>query len=281
MAATRNFDEYLTSLSRLSDHVDPTIPTEASEDIRDAAAHFAAIAPVDRTTLMSVIQASPAWVEVLGLVVGLGRERLKGALRETLGTTGWIKLALDSPGDVIDMLDDNYDLIRLLNEQAARTYTLGDVLVARAGTRVTAAGAAKAGRGVEDAIEGVAAKLGLQYEARTRFVGARGEDAPCDLAIPDRKNAMIVIAAKGFDSTGSKLTDAVREIVEMSHVRLPRQYTMAVVDGIGWLSRQADLRRIHALWDSNAIDGLYTLADFDEFERDLKAAAVRLGLLAP
>ena len=58
-------------------------------------------------------------------------------------------------------------------------------------------------------------------------------------------NAAIAVAAKGFDSTGSKLTDAVREIEEMADVRLPRQFIMAVIDGIGWKSRQSDLRRIY------------------------------------
>jgi len=41
------------------------------------------------------------------------------------------------------------------------------------------------------------------------------------------------VAAKGFDSTGSKLTDAVREIEEMADVRQARQFIMAVIDGRG------------------------------------------------
>ena len=86
------------------------------------------------------------------------------------------------------------------------------------------------------------------------------------------------MAAKGFDSTGSKLTDAVREIEEMADVRLPRQYVMAVVDGIGWKNRAADLRRIYALWQSQQIDGLYTLASLDRFRTDLTDAARLRGL---
>jgi len=30
---------------------------------------------------------------------------------------------------------------------------------------------------------------------------------------------------------------------------------IAVIDGIGWKSRQADLRRIHALWETWQVDG--------------------------
>jgi hypothetical protein len=51
---------------------------------------------------------------------------------------------------------------------------------------------------------------------------AAGRTAPCDLAIPGT-DAVIVVAARGFDSTGSKLTDAVREVEEMTDVRLARR----------------------------------------------------------
>jgi hypothetical protein len=85
---------------------------------------------------------------------------------------------------------------------------------------------------------------------------------------------------KCYNSTGSKLTDAVREIEEMADVRLPRQYVYAVIDGIGWRNRQADLHRIYELYQSDKIDGLYTLAHMDRFEADLRKATERLGLLA-
>jgi len=100
-------------------------------------------------------------------------------------------------------------------------------------------------------IEAIARDLGLPYKTRTRFEG-RGKQsgkqtAPADLVVPNKPNALIAVAAKGFDSTGSKLTDSVREIDEIAAVRLPRQYAMAVIDGIGWKSRTADLRRIYTL----------------------------------
>ncbi len=178
------------------------------------------------------------------------------------------------------MLDKNYDAVRLINEQRTRTYDFGDVLVARAGTRRTATDAGATGRRVEDEIEGVARDLGLPCATRTRFEGRNGLTAPCDLAIPaGGAEARIVVAAKGFDSTGSKLTDAVREVEEMAEKRLPSQYVMAAVDGIGWKSRVKDLRRIHDLFETKQIDGLYTLTALGAFRTDLEAAAKRLGLL--
>ena len=88
-----------------------------------------------------------------------------------------------------------------------------------------------------------------------------------------------MVAAKGFDSTGSKLTAAYEEIAKMAAVRKPTQFVMAVVDGIGWKSRRADLRRIHDLWTTNDIDGLYTVSALNQFRNDLENAARLRGLI--
>ena len=78
---------------------------------------------------------------------------------------------------------------------------------------------------------------------------------------------------------GSKLTAAVTEVTEMANVRYAHQYVLAVVDGIGWLNRLGDFRRMYALAESRRIDGLYALADLDRFRDDLEQAARRHGLL--
>lgn len=65
----------------------------------------------------------------------------------------------------------------------------------------------------------------------------------------------------------------------MADVRKPSQFVMAVIDGIGWLSRANDLRRLHTLWVEGAIDGMYTLATLDTFADDLRQAAKLRGLV--
>jgi hypothetical protein len=70
-----------------------------------------------------------------------------------------------------------------------------------------------------------------------------------------------------------------REVESMAHVRDPRQYVYAVVDGIGWLGRQNDLRKIFDLWTERKIQGLYSLAQMPAFRQDLMKAAQFLGLL--
>lgn len=273
MSDAVSFDQYVTTLGRLTGHVDPTAASPAADDIRDAARSLAQLDDHEASTLAAWIKAHPQWVSVLGLAVGLSQEKLKNALRDKFDTSGWITLARDRPDDIIEWLDVDFDLTRMVVTQLDRSYEFGDVLIARAGPRVTATRAGESGRKVEDEIEAIANDLGLTYQTRTRFTGRNGRTAPCDLVVPDTNNAAIVVAAKGFDSTGSKLTDAVREIEEMADVRLPRQFVIAVIDGIGWKSRKADLRRIHALWESQQIDGMYTLASLDKFREDLEDAA--------
>lgn len=273
------FDEYVTSLGRLTGHIDPTASTPEGAAIKEAADSLIALGTVDVETLAVWASQHPRAVPTLGLVVGLSQERLKNALKHVFGTSGWVSLAQARPADLVQMLDRDYDLVRQMQTQRDSIYTFGDVLVARAGTRVTATSAGVAGRRVEDEIEAIARHLGLDCETRTRFIGRNSRDAPCDLAIPSGSSALIVVAAKGFDSTGSKLSDAVREIVEMADVRQPRQYVMAVIDGIGWKSRLSDLRRIYRLWQTQQIDGMYTLGSLDTFREDLTNAARRAALL--
>lgn len=279
-SALPSFAAYVASLSELGNPFDPTVPTAESEEIRAVAAQLAALATIDRASLTAFVADNPDAVPVLGLAVGLTREKLRSALRHHLQTAGWTKLARRRSADLVALLDDRYDLVRLVGDQRNRIYDFGDVLVARAGTRRTATAAGAAGRRVENEIEAVARELGLPCHTRTRFEGRGGQTAPCDLAIPGGgADARIVAAAKGFDSTGSKLTDAVREVEEMADKRLPTQYVMAAVDGIGWKNRVNDLRRIYDLRAANRIDGLYTLAALAEFRADLRDAGRRLGLL--
>jgi len=281
MASIPSYGEYLESLGQLTPHVDPTIATPETTDIQQAAASLNALPEITLESLTAWLQQNPNWVPALGLAVGLTREKLIGTLKDHLGTSGWVKISRERPADVINMFEVHYDLVAQLIKQCGKRYEFGDILVARAGSRVLAARAAVAGRKIEDLIENIVRELGLPYQVRTRFVGTASQTGPCDLVIPTGPEASIVVAAKGFDSTGTKLTSAFDEIEKVAAVRQPRQFVMAVVDGIGWKRRESDLRRIYDLWATRRIDGLYTLSTLGQFRSDLVAAAVRVGLLPP
>lgn len=279
MARVRPFDDYVALLGRLTSHVDPTAASASATDIKEAADSLANLDEVDLESLTRWILDHPEWVPALGLTVGLGQEKLRNALKHRFGSAGWIGLGRTRPAELAAMLDEEFDLVRLLRLQRHREYDFGDILVARAGTRTTATRAGAAGRRVENEIEAIARDLGLDYMVRTRFEGRGGRTAPCDLAVTADGQVLVAVAAKGFDSTGSKLTDAVREIEEMADVRLPRQFVLAVIDGIGWKSRISDLRRIHELWRSDQIDGMYNLSTLDDFRNDLQQFAWLRGLI--
>lgn len=276
----QTFEQFVASLGPLTSP-ESVVPPEREIVIRTAVQALQELPVVDRAQLAKLVRSHPEWVPVLGLVIGLSQEQLKNHLRYTTQSSAWLTLARKNPERLVEVLDtEELRLVQLVEAQRKGSYTLADVLIARAGTRERAGRAVNRGRKLENLVEEIIKLLGLKYDTRTRFVGTRGEDAPCDFAIPGGKEkARIVVAVKGFDSTGSKLSAAVDEIDLMGRKRRPDQYVYAVVDGIGWLNRQADLRRIFEHLQDHRIDGLYTLASLPEFESDLVNAAKRLEML--
>jgi hypothetical protein len=279
LSAAIAFPELLESLSDLGRVVRENPELEAR--ITTIMSDLRAVGDPTPESLAAFVSEHPDAVPVLATVAGLTREMLKNQLRHRLGTSSWNKLARTDARRLVETLDE-FGLVARLAEQMRREWTFEDVLLERyLWSQRGASGAIGRGRRLEDRVEEVVSALGLPQVLRTQFRGRGGASAPCDLAIPaGGEEAQIVLAMKGFNSTGSKLTDAVREILTMAEVRLPNQYVFAVLDGIGWKSRQADLRRIHELWERRSIDGVYTLAHLDRLEADLRVAATRLGLHA-
>lgn len=273
------FDEFRDSLQRLGGAV--SIDPEDQAQIETAAAVMGELDRVTARAVAQVVASNPDWIPVLGLIVRLSREQLRGLLKQHFGTESLRRVGARAP-DLVRLLDKEFGLLEELRTQRRRKWSFSDVLLERFATRLRAAGSIGRGRRVEDLVEAVVQDLGLEHSMRTRFAGRGGEVGPCDLAIPSGgKAAKIVCAIKGFDSTGSKLTDAAEEIARMAEIRLPTQFVFAVVDGIGWLRRQADLKRIYALRDGDKIDGLYSLSRLGEFRLGLEDAIRRLGLLKP
>lgn len=272
------FDQFVESLQSLTQpgRGDPAMQAR----IEDVVGHLGEIGEPTRESLERFVAQHPEAVPVLATCVGITQEQLKNQLSHRLGSAGWVTLARTRAAELIAFLDAEFGLVEQIQQQMRREWSFTDVLLERyLWSRRTAASAVGQGRRLEDFVEEVVRRLGVPYHLRTRFIGRGDATAPCDLALPEGgADARIVIAVKGFNSTGSKLSDAVREIEAMASVRAPRQYVIAVVDGIGWRNRRADLRRIHQLWEAREIDGLYTLAHLDAFEADLRDAVARVGI---
>lgn len=252
-----------------------------TEGERSAVEALQGLPEVDRHSLAALVSEYPESLPLLASCVGLSREQLMGEMRYRLGTAGLKTLARNRSEEVIRTLDDAFSLVDAVDAQMAKDWTFADVLAERrlwSGRRASSSIAT--GRSVEDAAEEVIKRLGVDYAMRTTFEGRGGRREPCDFAVPaGGAEAAVVGAAKGFDSTGSKLTDAVREVEAVANARLPEQFVVAIVDGIGWLRRRADLKRIYDLHQEGGIDGLYTLAQIDRFKADLEGAMRSRGLI--
>lgn len=272
------FDDYLASLGPVAPQQVVAEP-EALALCAEATAAIESARPLDRAKLAAIVKTNPKTVPVLAAVAGISQERFKTWLTSHFATAGWIKLGKEKSRELVDELDDDLALISKLEEQAQRQWTWADVLARVMSPRQHAGISVQQGRALEDAVEAQVSALGVSFGTRTRFTGKAGETAPADFVIPDSHDALIAVAVKGFDSTGSKLTDATHEIQRMVEVRTSRQFIFAVVDGLGWLRRQGDLRRIHELWEKNLIDGLYTKGQLDDFGKALKQAARRVDLI--
>lgn len=278
MSGATSFEEYLASLAPFAPGASSVEP-EALALCERATATVAALAPLTSEKLATAVDEDPEILPVLAAVAGFSLERFRTWLQSRFQTAGWIRLGRDRPDDLIEALDDELSLVELLDAQSSRTWTWADVLARVMAPRQRAGGAVAAGRDLEDAVEERIKELGQPHETRTPFTGRGGQTAPADFAVPSGAEALIAVAVKGFDSTGSKLTDATREIEQMVEVKTSRQFVFAVVDGQGWFRRQNDLRRIHALWQQQEIDGLYTCASLEAFGSALHSAAKRLDLV--
>lgn len=273
-----DFDEYLATLSAVAPATVAGEPQALELCVR-VTGEILLLDPINRENVSRLIASEPETLVVLAAAVGLSQERLKTWLQTNFQTAGWISLGRQRSQDVVDEMDRQFDLVALLAAQSNRDWTWADVLARGMSSRQRAGNAIAQGRALEDEVEAVVEALGLEFQARTRFGGTGGGTAPSDFAIPvGGDEALVAVAVKGFDSTGSKLTDARREIEEMAMVRKPTQFIFAIVDGHGWHRRKPDLRRIYELWENNEIDGLYNRASLGEFDSALQLAARRVGL---
>jgi hypothetical protein len=268
------FEDLLGSLAGLSVYAGPA-SAEARAPYEEAATVLRSLGEIGQSNLVELIRSRPDFVPILASVVGLSQEQLKNLLRHRLGTSGWIVLGRKNPESIVSLLDeDEFGLVGRLTLELDQSWSYGHVLFERSTSRRRAGRAISSGRRLEDAVEAVVRKLSLPYQLRTEFIGVGDRRVPCDVAIPrNMEGTLIACAVKGFDSTGSKLTDAVREVESMAAFRHAHQFVYAVIDGIGWLGRRADLKRIYDLQVSGHLNGVYNVASFGQFEVDLAQAA--------
>lgn len=209
---------------------------------------------------------------ILRLFLGLSKDSYQARLQSILGAGGAGKSCFrERPQEYLAALEALGALDALAVEVNRKTHW-SDVLVERLRSgRGSAISGQKRGRGAEDlAEEVVKAVFGDQYDKRCNFTGSRSLEAKCDFAIPSKSEPRIVIEAKAYGATGSKMTDIIGDIEKIISAKRPDTSFLFLTDGLPWRSRVSDLRKIVQYQNQGDITRIYTLSTLQEFRADLE-----------
>jgi hypothetical protein len=204
---------------------------------------------------------------IIRLFLGLSKDQFTGTLAMALGAGGCgVKRYKAQPEAFLTALI-GLGLLDAMATEVTKELHWSDTLVERLRSgRGSAISGQRRGRGVEDFAEKVVQMVfGEQYDTRVTFVGARGS-AKCDLAIPSRKAPHILIEAKGYGATGSKMTDVIGDIEKIIAAKRRDTTFLFFTDGLTWKQRQSDLRRIVDYQNNGDIARIYTYAMASQFE---------------
>jgi len=163
-------------------------------------------------------------------------------------------------------------ILEAMAEEVNRKRHWSDVLVERLRSgRGSAIAGQKRGRGVEDFAEAIITRVfGKEYQTRCTFTGPRAQKAKCDFAIPSKNAARILVEAKGYGATGSKMTDILGDIRTIVAAKRADTAFLFFTDGLAWKERTSDLRQIVEFQSNGDITRIYTYAMAGQFETDLR-----------
>lgn len=156
-----------------------------------------------------------------------------------------------------------------------------DVLVERLRSgRGSAISGQKRGLGLENFVEAIVQEVfgkGV-YVMRGTFTGVGGKTAKCDVAIPTKTEPLIVIEVKGYNATGSKMTDVIGDLDAIVDAKRRDAPLLFVTDGITWAARKSDMAKIVERQNDGRITRIYTTEMREQFLDDLRTLKTELGL---
>jgi hypothetical protein len=231
--------------------------------------------PVTRKDLAHELREDPRFLDVCRLFLGDGQETAAHKLNDAIEgpRMSWTKLKSEASKhpETIAAALAALKLPEIIQSHLVRQWQAEDVLVERYKmSRGRAIAGQRRGRGLEDEVGAVLSELSIPFERGVTFVGKKGQTAKCDFAVPTRDHPKVVIEAKGFEATGSKLTDFLGDILKIAQAKDFHMYFFLVTDGRGWHNRVGDLRKIVEYHHENLIDMVYTRARLPDL-----AAAVK------
>lgn len=205
------------------------------------------------------------------LFLGLSKDLLEAELKDRLGTGGvGVKRYHSDHETYLDVLEA-MGLREAMSDAVNRDVVWSDILRERLRSgRGSAIQGQQRGRGLEDFAEAVIQSVfGDGYEARCTFQGVSGT-AKCDFAIPSRDKPLILIEAKGYQATGSKMTDIIGDVDAIIGAKRHDARLLLITDGLSWKARANDLRKLIQRQNDGRIMRLYTKNMVDQLKRDLE-----------
>lgn len=205
------------------------------------------------------------------LFLGMSKDTFTGVLMDRLGAGGIRvkRYTKDQAGYVAALID--LGLLDAMAEHTNRKPHWSDILLERLRSgRGSAISGQRRGRELEDFAENIVRSVfGDNFDSRCQFQGKRVQTAKCDIAIPSRDNPMILIEAKGYGATGSKMTDVVGDIDAIIDAKRPDTTLLFFTDGVTWKQRQSDLKKLVDRQNNGEIARIYTREMSEQFEMDL------------
>ncbi|MHC2021471.1 DpnII family type II restriction endonuclease, partial [Methylobacterium sp. CM6247] len=120
--------------------------------------------------------------------------------------------------------------------------------------------------------------FGNTYDVRCTFTGPRGNQAKCDIAIPNKSEPRIIIESKAYGATGSKMTDIIGDMDAIIEAKRHDTALLFVTDGMTWKARMSDLAKLVSRQNQGRITRIYTMQMRDQFLADLLTLKGEQGL---
>jgi hypothetical protein len=225
------------------------------------------------THIADMLRRNPHTFDVFRLFFSLSQDRLANRMSESLGRqltySALRRLSRVEPEPVAESL-----LALGLSEEVAahigRSWSVEDVLVERYKLMRGRAVAGQArGRALEDEVQAILEGAQISFARGVTFTGRDGKTAKADFAIPTKEDPKIVIEAKAYEATGSKLTDFLGDIAKIGEAKGYHRYFFVVTDGIGWRNRESDLRHVVDQHHAGLIENIYTRSRLQRLAADI------------
>jgi hypothetical protein len=232
---------------------------------------------IDKDLIKAILIEDPYALDVFRLFLDLSQDILANEMRAR-GVKG------DFTSIRSKCKNDSENIARILVElgvtdaiaiHRSHKWTLQDVLWDRYGhMRGRAMTAQKRGATLEDAVESILLELngeiGVTFDRGGNFFSKSGERAKADFTVPSREAPRIIIEAKGYEATGSKLTDVLGDILKVLKVKDEDTHYFFVTDGIGWYRRLSDLKKIVEYHQRGNIEMIYTLSTLPNLKETIR-----------